>query len=478
VSKAPLTNLGRMIRQGRSFSSHERNCCFLNLRGGGFATLSATSGLDFPDDGRAIALVDWDRDGDLDLWFSNRNAPRLRLMLNNTPSRHSSIELLLVGNGKTTNRDAIGARVEVVHQNSQSSVAQPKSIRTLRAGEGFLAQSSKWIHIGLGDAANIEKVIVRWPGGGTEEFAGAQVKGHYRLVQGTGQAEPWQNQVQSVTLAPGRQTPLPDSDVARIPLTLRLPLPTLEYQTFDGSSRAVSSAEGESLWIVLWASWCQPCLQELQEITDRQKELRLAGIDVLALAVDGVGADQSNPQSASQCLGRVEFPFRSGRATTKLIDTLQTMHDMQILTRRSLPVPSSFLIDQQGALVALYKGPTTVADVVEDLRNSNGTWHQRFARASPLPGRVIDAVGFEQLAKLYDARTRIQFVRFLSDSNFVDDAGQLYQAVLQFAPDSYEAHNNLGTVHFKKGMFDEADAQYRRAIELKPDLAEGYFNLA
>ena len=203
----------------------------------------------------------------------------------------------------------------------------------------------------------------------------------------------------------------------------------------------------------------------------------MAGIDVLALAVDGVGTDQSSPQSASQWIDRVGFPFRSGRATGRLIDTLQTMHDMQILTKRSLPVPSSFLIDQQGELVALYKGSTTVADVVEDLRNSNGTWQQRFARAALLPGRVIDAAGFEQLAKLYAGRARLQFARFLSDSNFDTDAGQLYQAVLQFAPDSYEAHNNLGTVYFKKGMFDEADAEYRRAIELKPDLAEAYFNL-
>ena len=56
-----MTRLKHMMEQGRSFSSHERNCCFLNMGGERFATVSAVSGFDFPDDGRAIALVDWDQ---------------------------------------------------------------------------------------------------------------------------------------------------------------------------------------------------------------------------------------------------------------------------------------------------------------------------------------------------------------------------------------------------------------------------------
>ena len=77
----------RMMREGRSFSGREKNCVFLNtganpLAQARFADVSSISGLDFPDDGRAVALVDWDHDGDLDLWISNRSSPRLRLMRN------------------------------------------------------------------------------------------------------------------------------------------------------------------------------------------------------------------------------------------------------------------------------------------------------------------------------------------------------------------------------------------------------------
>ena len=81
-----------MIVRGRSFSGFERHCAFLNVGSNPdgklapFANVSAATGFDFIDDGRALARVDWDRDGDLDFWTTNRQAPRLRLLKNNLPS--------------------------------------------------------------------------------------------------------------------------------------------------------------------------------------------------------------------------------------------------------------------------------------------------------------------------------------------------------------------------------------------------------
>ena len=88
--------LGSMLAQGRSFSGRERNCCFLNTGRQRFATISAVSGLDYPDDGRAVAVTDWDQDGDLDLWISNRNAPRLRLFRNDSPAHNHYLTVRLI----------------------------------------------------------------------------------------------------------------------------------------------------------------------------------------------------------------------------------------------------------------------------------------------------------------------------------------------------------------------------------------------
>ncbi len=105
--------MNRLLHQGRSFSGREANRAFLNTGSGRFADISAASGLDFLDDGRAVAVADWDFDGDLDLWITNRTAPRVRFLRNNLKSESGHVAIKLQGNGGSTNRDAIGARIEL-----------------------------------------------------------------------------------------------------------------------------------------------------------------------------------------------------------------------------------------------------------------------------------------------------------------------------------------------------------------------------
>ena len=131
--------LNRLLHEDRSFSGHERNCAFLNTGGDvrrqPFADISAASGLDFDDDARAVALADWDFDGDLDIWITNRTAPRIRFLRNNHVSSNHFLAIQLIGNGKTTNRDAVGARVEVVLAGDQNAPL----LKTMTAGDGFLS---------------------------------------------------------------------------------------------------------------------------------------------------------------------------------------------------------------------------------------------------------------------------------------------------------------------------------------------------
>ncbi len=106
-------NLIKEVRNGASWSGGERNCCFLNVAGTRFVDVSSLSGINFNDDGRAIAICDWDRDGDQDMWLRNRSAPRIRLMRNNSSgSRSVSIRL----QGVKSNRDGIGAVVKLQGQ--------------------------------------------------------------------------------------------------------------------------------------------------------------------------------------------------------------------------------------------------------------------------------------------------------------------------------------------------------------------------
>ena len=78
-----------------------------------FANVSAVSGLDLIDDGRAAAVVDWDHDGDLDIWVSNRTGLQVRFLCNNLAGDHHFLAVRLEGRNVASKRDAIGARLEL-----------------------------------------------------------------------------------------------------------------------------------------------------------------------------------------------------------------------------------------------------------------------------------------------------------------------------------------------------------------------------
>ena len=483
-----------MLKQGRSLSGNERNCCFLNLGSGQFATVSAVSGLDFLDDGRAVAVVDWDHDGDLDFWTSNRNAPRIRFLRNDTPSGNHFLALRLVGNRSTTNRDAIGARVEVVVRDLKAGEASGHSplIKTLRAGEGFLAQSSKWLHFGLGRTQQIESVSVRWPDGTVEKFAGLERNRRYvlkqgvseegRLVAGPHSPEMWERPGRIKTFSRATADLPAQSDPARIPLVTLLPVPQTSYVTLDSPSgdssrRPLPLGEDRFVLVNLWASWCRPCRVELKEFTEREAELRAAGIEILALSVDGLGDNRSDAELAHDVLSELEFPFNAGVATPELLQTMNDLYHRLSPLWRPLPLPSSFLIDRSGHLAVIYKGPLSTDDLIQDATQTQRTRQQRREHAAQLDGR---AIAHEVVAHSMDsdeAKTRFDFARDLQAAGHAQDAVVQYREVLKIDGDFVEAHNNLGAAFTKIGDIEGARRHYETALQLNPAHANSHFNL-
>ncbi|MCA8948691.1 MAG: ASPIC/UnbV domain-containing protein, partial [Planctomycetes bacterium] len=169
--------LAELVDRGYSWSGHERHCVFVN-RGGaaGFADVSALSGLDFADDGRACVALDLDGDGDRDLVFKNRSGPQLRMLTNvHAPGRALAVRLRGVAGSHNTG--AIGARVELV-------AGDRRLVRCVTAGDGYLGQASRWLHFGLAGVPAPERLRVCWPGGVEQEFAVPPAARRLVLVQG------------------------------------------------------------------------------------------------------------------------------------------------------------------------------------------------------------------------------------------------------------------------------------------------------
>ncbi len=479
-----------LIRNGRSFSGRERHCCFLNTGSRRFADISTISGLNLADDGRAAARVDWDQDGDLDLWVSNRNGPQVRFLRNGVPTNHHYISVRL--QGVTCNRDAVGARLQLVLAGNP----KVRLSKTLRAGEGFLSQSTKWIHFGLGNATKIDRLIVRWPGGSTEEFRGLVVDRHHHIVQATGRAQVWDGPKRHVALEAGPLAEPASTDLARTFLASRVPLPSLDYRTFDGETARVSSANGQPLLLNLWASWCTPCIEELGEFTRRERELRSVGLDVLALTVGQLrNTDAAENNSAASLLATLDFPFSTGIGSVALLDKLQIVHDQLFDRHVILPLPSSFLIDSDGQLAAIYKGPVDVDRVLADvgklalrdeqLRHAaldfSGRWIGAPARISLVPiYRELLAQGFRTDATEFVVRNHTRFpnrtILHLAQLLATDPDPTLRDGAeaVRWGEKVAEATNYkiaevldvLAAAYAEAGQFDKAESTAGRAIEL------------
>jgi tetratricopeptide (TPR) repeat protein len=492
--------LARMLRQGRSWSGHERNCCFLNTgqaidsptQTQRFANISAVSGFDWSDDGRAVAPVDWDHDGDLDLWTSSRNAPRLRLLRNNLSGPSRFLALRLIGNGKDTNRDAIGARVEVVLESDRLTGdreasdgkalstfdPQPSTlIKTLHAGEGFLSQGSKWLHFGLGEAAVIEKVVVRWPGAEVQEFTDVEANKRYLLVQGEPEVNQWQRPHPVPDRVPSPQQLPPQTANARVPVMVPVKLPPFEYPDFDNQLRPLNSGAGNPLLINLWATWCHPCLQELKEFTERAGDIGELKLDILALSVDGLGDARSGPGHANVLMDKLGFPFRVGLANSQHIDFLQNVHDTLMPMSRPLPVPTSFLLDGENRLQVIYKGPVDVDTLLRDVDALTSSGRVDRRRTGEETAITIDHPRIQESEDFAEAKLRFQFGQLLFRLGLPEQSAVEYQEVVRLLPKFATGYVSLGAAFHRLGSHREAQSQYQKALQLDPNSPTLQYNL-
>lgn len=458
-----------MIRQGRSFSGRERNCLYLNTGQTAegsprFANISAASGADWPDDGRGVAIVDWDADGDLDMWISNRNGPRLRLMRNDTASDNHFVRIKLVGDGSTTNRDAIGARVEV-HLASENGNAASPLIQTLRAGEGFISQSSKWMHFGLGSTDKIERVVVRWPSaagytGETETFTGIAADGRYRLVQGSANAELLPNRTDTIKLKAGTPKLPKPAQTYRVASVTRYRVPVKSLR-----GRGASGLKpGTSVLINLWGSWCRPCRKELKEFAERARELRAAGVDVVAVSVDSVDEENGDTESARAFLKQIKFPFVARPASAGDITVLSQLDHLTSTLNRPLPIPSSFLIDPNGNLAIMYKGRVTVDQLLQDVTFSRGTLPQRHLAAAGLPGSLIEHESVAASLREDEALIALRQAVGALETGNVEDGGFYITQALSYQPELGIARYYLSGLELQHGRLGRAVASLHRAI--------------
>ncbi len=461
----------KLVRAGHSFSGRERHCAFLNLGSPRFANVSAATGLDLIDDGRGMALCDWDWDGKLDFWLTNRTGPRVRFLHNQFESDNTFIAIRL--KGTRANRDAIGARVEVRTNESDAPI-----IRTVYCGSGFLSQSSKWLHFGLGDAATAGLVRVRWPGGETEIWTDLKANAFYQLEEGLTQAAVVSPPQGIREIQPAKLEAPESSGAARVVLLNPAPMPEIAYTTADGLPETLDSHRGSPLLVHLWATWCPNCTKEMTG-WEREKTLfASSGLRVLSLCVDEPGESaEVDVARAIAAASRMKYSMPVGLVRGDPLQTLNVLQKSFIGRQTDLPLPSSFLIDARGRLAVIYKGPASVSRIIDDLALLEAPSAEIVAAAAPSAGRWLEAPrggeprgiamglvehGMAAAAEAYLTR----LIPLLLEPEPRAHAEGADEAVR--ISELAECHIFLGALAFDDERFEDSAANLRRSLDFDP----------
>ena len=135
----------------------QEHSVFRGLGSGKFEDVSRSAGsvLDAKTVARGACFADYDNDGKVDAFVVNLGSSGTLLHNASTDKNHW---LTVTLRARTSNRDAIGARLEIVASGRTQMVERV-------AGSGYLSQDDGRIHFGLGTTASVDKLTIHWPSG-------------------------------------------------------------------------------------------------------------------------------------------------------------------------------------------------------------------------------------------------------------------------------------------------------------------------
>jgi tetratricopeptide (TPR) repeat protein len=148
-----------------------------NRRGEHFHDLAPGSeALSAPHVGRGLAVADYDLDGDPDLAIVQLGEGVQ--LLRNDMAAGRSVSLKLVSRTAAGELLGSGDGARVIARVGQAV------LRRSVGGASYLSQSSRTLHLGLGEAERVDELEVRWLGGGTDVYRSIEAGGLWELREG------------------------------------------------------------------------------------------------------------------------------------------------------------------------------------------------------------------------------------------------------------------------------------------------------
>jgi hypothetical protein len=158
-------------------SYYAQNILLANTGDGKFIDVSATSGdgMKVKLSSRGAGFDDLDNDGDVDVVILNsRREPTI--LRNDSPAKGHLLQVRL--KGVKTNRDGVGAHVKVTAGNLVL-------VDEVHSGRGYQSHYGSRLYFGLGDRTKVDRIEVRWIGGGVDVFENIAADRLITLTEGS-----------------------------------------------------------------------------------------------------------------------------------------------------------------------------------------------------------------------------------------------------------------------------------------------------
>ncbi|MBM3241712.1 CRTAC1 family protein [Candidatus Poribacteria bacterium] len=155
------------IAQFDNTTTYEQPNLLLRNRGDGTfedVTSSAFKGLENNKVSRAVALGDYDNDGDIDILVTNWNG-KVELLRNEGGNRKNWIKIKTVG--VKSNRPGIGAKIKVVAAEitKEAKLRGLSQFEDVQTSGGYASTHDFSIHFGIGGAEKVDLIEIQWPSG-------------------------------------------------------------------------------------------------------------------------------------------------------------------------------------------------------------------------------------------------------------------------------------------------------------------------
>jgi len=119
------------------------------------------------------------------------------------------------------------------------------------------------------------------------------------------------------------------------------PFPDLDLQGKDGGDIRLSQLRGNVVFLNFWATWCEPCREEMPSMERLHRAYKDRGLAVVAISLDSQGASVVNP-----------FVKKLGLSFPVGLDPKMAVRE----TYGVWAVPSTFIIDRKGKRVLFANG--------------------------------------------------------------------------------------------------------------------------